>query len=147
MGPTDGRCFGCLATAYPRNAVGTSRHNAAQPLPAGRHTTRKRAMTSQESPFFDISRAEWIASNRSAFAVWDAYPVTDGHALVVSRRQISDWWAATPEERTDLLALADDIDTVLMLRPGSCAALGGRLQAISRRTPPTPSHRGSSKRI
>ena len=29
-------------------------------------------MTSPESPFFDIPRAEWIASNRSAFAVWDA---------------------------------------------------------------------------
>jgi hypothetical protein len=29
-------------------------------------------MTSAESPFFDIPRAEWIASNRSAFAVWDA---------------------------------------------------------------------------
>ena len=29
-------------------------------------------MTSPESPFFDIPRAEWIASNRSAFAVSDA---------------------------------------------------------------------------
>jgi hypothetical protein len=29
-------------------------------------------MTSPESLFFDIPRAEWIASNRSASAVWDA---------------------------------------------------------------------------
>ncbi|WP_024440929.1 DUF3427 domain-containing protein [Mycobacterium sp. UM_WGJ] len=66
-------------------------------------------MPSPESPFFDIPRAEWIASNRSAFAVWDAFPVNPGHALVVSRRQISDWWAATPEERIDLMALVDDV--------------------------------------
>jgi hypothetical protein len=33
-------------------------------------------MTSAESPFFDIPRAEWIASNRSAFAVWT--PATPG---------------------------------------------------------------------
>ncbi len=66
-------------------------------------------MTSPESPFFDIPRAEWIASNRSAFAVWDAHPVNPGHALVVSRRQISDWWEATTEERTDLMALVDEV--------------------------------------
>jgi diadenosine tetraphosphate (Ap4A) HIT family hydrolase len=41
--------------------------------------------------------------------VWDAYPVNPGHALVVSRRQIGDWWAATTEERTDLTALVDEV--------------------------------------
>jgi diadenosine tetraphosphate (Ap4A) HIT family hydrolase len=41
--------------------------------------------------------------------VWDAYPVNPGHALVVSRRQIGDWWAATTEERTDLMALVDEV--------------------------------------
>ena len=66
-------------------------------------------MTSPESPFFDIPRAEWIASNRSGFAVWDAYPVNPGHALVVSRRQITDWWEATTEERADLMALVDEV--------------------------------------
>ena len=41
--------------------------------------------------------------------MWDAYPVNPGHALVVSRRQISDWWAATTEERADLMALVDEV--------------------------------------
>jgi superfamily II DNA or RNA helicase/diadenosine tetraphosphate (Ap4A) HIT family hydrolase/HKD family nuclease len=66
-------------------------------------------MTPPESRFFEIVRAEWIAANRSAFAVWDAYPVTPGHALVVSRRQISDWWEATTEERADLMVLVDEV--------------------------------------
>ena len=64
-------------------------------------------MTTPESPFFEIPRSDWIASNRSAFAVWDGNPVAPGHALVVSRRQISNWWEATPGERSDILELVD----------------------------------------
>jgi superfamily II DNA or RNA helicase/HKD family nuclease/diadenosine tetraphosphate (Ap4A) HIT family hydrolase len=60
-----------------------------------------------ESPFFDIPQAEWIAANRSAFAIWDGYPVSPGHALVVSRRLITDWWEATPGERADIFDLVD----------------------------------------
>ena len=47
-------------------------------------------MTRPEPSFFEIPQSDWIAANRSAFAVWDGYPVTPGHALIVSRRQISD---------------------------------------------------------
>ncbi|MGO9152278.1 HIT family protein [Mycobacterium sp.] len=68
-------------------------------------------MITPESPFFDVPRAEWIAANRSAFAIWDAHPVNPGHALVVSRRQISDWWEATPEERSDIFELVDIVRT------------------------------------
>ncbi len=64
-------------------------------------------MTSPESPFFDIPQAEWIAANRSAFAIWDGYPVKPGHALVCPRRQITDWWEATPGERADIFDLVD----------------------------------------
>jgi diadenosine tetraphosphate (Ap4A) HIT family hydrolase len=41
--------------------------------------------------------------------VWDAYPVNPGHTFVVSRRQISDWWQVTTEERIDLMALVDEV--------------------------------------
>ncbi len=64
-------------------------------------------MATPESPFFEIPQTEWFAANRSAFAIWDAHPVNPGHALVVSRRQISDWWEATPSERSDLFELVD----------------------------------------
>lgn len=60
-----------------------------------------------ESPFFDIPQADWIAANRSAFAIWDGYPVSAGHALVVSRRLITDWWEATAGERADIFDLVD----------------------------------------
>lgn len=62
-----------------------------------------------ESPFFEVPSSGWIASNRSAFAIWDAFPVSPGHALVVSRRLIADWWEATPEERSDIIELIDAV--------------------------------------
>lgn len=71
-------------------------------------------MSRPESPFFDIPRTEWIASNRSAFAVWDAFPVSPGHALVISRRQIGDWWRATTEEKVDLLELIDEVRVAIV---------------------------------
>jgi superfamily II DNA or RNA helicase/diadenosine tetraphosphate (Ap4A) HIT family hydrolase/HKD family nuclease len=61
------------------------------------------------SPFLAIPPSEWIASNRSGYAVRDRFPVSQGHALVVSHRLISTWWEATSEERADLLALVDDV--------------------------------------
>lgn len=60
-----------------------------------------------ESPFFEIPQSQWICANRSAFAIWDGYPVSAGHALVVTRRLISDWWEATPDERADIFELVD----------------------------------------
>ena len=35
-------------------------------------------------------------------ALWDAFAVSPGHALVVPRRHVADWWLATPEERQAL---------------------------------------------
>ena len=65
------------------------------------------------SPFLAIPPSEWIASNRSGYAVWDRFPVSRGHALVISHRLIPNWWEATSEERADLLALLDDVKTLI----------------------------------
>jgi diadenosine tetraphosphate (Ap4A) HIT family hydrolase len=66
-----------------------------------------------ESPFLSIPAEQWIAGNRSGFAVWDRYPVSPGHVLIVSHRPIPTWWEATPEERLDLLALVDEAKRLL----------------------------------
>ena len=64
---------------------------------------------SDESPFLAIPTSEWLASNRSGFAIFDRYPVNEGHALVISRRLICDWWEAYPEEQADLMALVAEV--------------------------------------
>jgi superfamily II DNA or RNA helicase/diadenosine tetraphosphate (Ap4A) HIT family hydrolase/HKD family nuclease/SOS-response transcriptional repressor LexA len=61
-------------------------------------------MTDQ-SVFLAVPPTAHVAGNRLAFAIWDRFPVTEGHALVITRRVVPDWWQATAEERDDLLAL------------------------------------------
>jgi len=66
-------------------------------------------MSEGDSPFLAIPASEWLASNRSAFAIADRYPASRGHALVVPRRLIGTWWEATGDERADMLALVDEV--------------------------------------
>ena len=39
--------------------------------------------------------------------LWDGYPVSPGHALLVPRRHVSSWFEATPDERSELVAATD----------------------------------------
>ncbi len=61
------------------------------------------------SPFLAIPRDRWLASNELAFAIYDKFPVTPGHALVITQRVVADWEAATPEERRATMSLVDDV--------------------------------------
>ena len=61
------------------------------------------------SPFLEVPPTAWIAANRRAFAIWDSFPISPGHALVIPRRLVSSWWETTDEERRDLIALIDDV--------------------------------------
>ncbi len=65
------------------------------------------------SPFFHVPFDRWLASNRSAFAIPDGFPVSPGHSLVVPRRLISTWWEASEDERQDLMALVDEVKAIL----------------------------------
>lgn len=55
--------------------------------------------------FSDIPESDFIASNDLAFAFFDRFPVSKGHALVVTRRVIGTWWEANPEEHAAVFAL------------------------------------------
>lgn len=61
------------------------------------------------SPFLAIPESTWVAANGLAFAVRDRFPVSPGHTLVVPRRLIPDWDAATHDERQAVLALVDEV--------------------------------------
>ena len=64
-------------------------------------------MTSGDSPFLAIPASEWVTSNELAFAIRDGYPVSPGHTLVVPKRLIADWDAATTAERDAIVAAVD----------------------------------------
>ena len=70
-------------------------------------------MSSERSPFRAIPPEEWLAQNRSGFAVWDKFPVSHGHALVVPFRQITSWWDTVAEEQSDLWSLVREVKSLI----------------------------------
>ena len=65
------------------------------------------------SPFLQIPDADWIASNTDAFAIFDRFPVTAGHALVVTKRVIPTWFETTVEEQLALMELVKVVKLIL----------------------------------
>jgi diadenosine tetraphosphate (Ap4A) HIT family hydrolase len=65
------------------------------------------------SVFLEVARTEWVAENARAFAFRDRYPVSPGHTLVVTKRLVADWFAATDEERQDVMALVSEVKAAL----------------------------------
>jgi len=57
------------------------------------------------SVFLDIPDSSWVASNELAFAIRDRFPVSPGHTLIITRRLVADWFAATSAEHAALLEL------------------------------------------
>ncbi len=74
-----------------------------------------------DSPFLLIPPSDWIASNAHAFAIWDRYPVSPGHVLVITRRQVTTWFDASEAEQAALIELVNKVkrylDTSLDPRP------------------------------
>src|SRR5262245_48930926 len=53
---------------------------------------------------------------RSVVALWDAFPVSDGHALIVPCRHIATWFDATADERAELFGAIDAVCNVIRER-------------------------------
>jgi diadenosine tetraphosphate (Ap4A) HIT family hydrolase len=65
------------------------------------------------SVFTDIDPSYWTASNDLAFAIRDRYPVSTGHTLVITKREVPTWFEATPEEQRAVMALVDEVKQAL----------------------------------
>ena len=63
--------------------------------------------------FLAVPESDWIASNELAFAVWDGFPVSPGHALVVTRRVVRDWFEAAADEQQALMELVTRVKEIL----------------------------------
>ena len=59
---------------------------------------------------------EIVAENALAFALFDKFPVSPGHALVVPRRHVSSLWELEPEEYAQCFALVRALQPVLEAR-------------------------------
>lgn len=60
-----------------------------------------------DCPFCDRESAENLLCNEVGLAFFDAFPVSRGHVLVVSRRHMGTWFEASVEEQVGLLDLVN----------------------------------------
>ena len=51
-------------------------------------------------------------------ALWDGFPVSAGHALLVPKRHVPDWFAATADEQRDLIEGLAHVRSVIRARHG-----------------------------
>lgn len=66
-----------------------------------------------ESPFLKVDSSEWIVANDLAFAIYDKFPVSKGHTLVITKRLIATWFAASGAEQTAMMSLVGDVQRFL----------------------------------
>jgi diadenosine tetraphosphate (Ap4A) HIT family hydrolase len=56
-------------------------------------------------PFCSLDTSRIIRSNAHAIAIYDGYPVTPGHTLIIPKRHIASFFEATVEEQAALFEL------------------------------------------
>jgi diadenosine tetraphosphate (Ap4A) HIT family hydrolase len=66
-------------------------------------------MSADSCPFCSYDSGRLIVESGSVIALWDGYPVSQGHALIVPKRHVSDWFDASREEK---IAIIDIIELV-----------------------------------
>ena len=54
-----------------------------------------------------------VIENELAFAHYDSYPVNPGHCLIIPRRHVAEYFQATTEEKAAILALVDEMKTII----------------------------------
>lgn len=55
-----------------------------------------------QCPFCTKSHEEYLFEDDSFFAIWDLFPVNEGHILIISKRHVRDLLSLTREEFSDL---------------------------------------------
>ena len=57
-----------------------------------------------ECPFCNLPQERVFYEGRLFKAVWDIFPVSTGHALLIPNRHVPTWFDASPEEQADLVS-------------------------------------------
>ncbi len=63
--------------------------------------------------FCNLDCAVYLAENEHFFAVWDKHPVAKGHALIISKRHVSDYFGLSNAEQTALHDLCCRVKAVI----------------------------------
>ncbi|GAB1467540.1 HIT family protein [Candidatus Cloacimonadota bacterium] len=63
--------------------------------------------------FCNLDCAVYITENEAFFAIWDKHPVAKGHALIISKRHIADYFELNKEEVVALQSICLDLKGIL----------------------------------
>lgn len=63
--------------------------------------------------FCNYDKTKYIAENTYAFAIYDQFPVNEGHALIIPKRHFESYFDATHEEIAGLYALMNDVKEII----------------------------------
>jgi len=74
---------------------------------------RPDANSPSPSPFSAIPEAEWLCANDLAFAIFDSFPVSPGHVLVITRRVVPTYFDCTAAEQAAVMELVGEVKKVL----------------------------------
>lgn len=64
-------------------------------------------MSGSDCPFCSIPAERVFHRGQHIFAIWDAFAVSDGHALLIPNRHVATWFDASDAERAELMAACD----------------------------------------
>jgi diadenosine tetraphosphate (Ap4A) HIT family hydrolase len=65
------------------------------------------------SPFLGLPEAEWLCANDLAFAIFDSFPVSPGHVLVITRRVVPTYFDCTAGEQAAVMDLVGEVKRLL----------------------------------
>lgn len=63
-------------------------------------------------PFCTTDR-DRIAENDLAFAIYDGFPVNPGHALIIPKRHVANFFELTPDERVACFDLLSEVQEIV----------------------------------
>lgn len=64
-------------------------------------------------PFCSVEAGRVFHAGRHVLALWDGFPVSPGHALIIPKRHIASWFEATSDERHELIETVDRVRSVI----------------------------------
>jgi len=79
-------------------------------------------MNPHPCPFCAPDPARVFFEGNRVFGLWDGFPVTDYHALIIPYRHVASWVDATEEEKTELFQA---ISLVMKSIEGASSSPGG----------------------
>lgn len=65
-------------------------------------------------PFCELSAERIVRSNAHAHAIYDGFPVSQGHCLIIPKRHIVSFFDATIDEQISLLDLLAEMQSILV---------------------------------